>query len=302
MFVYNNFIYLKNNLKIIMDKKNTRNLKNLILYKDFKALNECLDGSMEKTTPQIKLSTASTQKETNISKSYDTYRSFNEKLINTQKKFPKLPILNFNNFNQISGDELSFTTPYKISLSLYADKKVVNKSVNNVKNKEKDTFHKVSNSFISNSNRVRKPLTFNYETGSKYLIPGSESVYKTTYKIKKTVQYLSSSKLQEEPPESVRETNCNVKIPLLKDLVRRKQLDKIKMFQTKKNNPNEIKLFGPTKGMSYLKRTVELKLEEPYFFLNKLYGRNEAIDQNSVLYNLFNRNQEKLQNKYLMKK
>ena len=68
MFVYNNFIYLKNNLKIIMDKKNTRNLKNLILYKDFKALNECLDGSMEKTTPQIKLSTASTQKETNISR------------------------------------------------------------------------------------------------------------------------------------------------------------------------------------------------------------------------------------------
>ena len=148
MFVYNNFIYLKNNLKIIMDKKNTRNLKNLILYKDFKALNEGLDGSMEKTTPQIKLSTASTQKETNISKSYDTYRSFNEKLINTQKKIPKLPILNFSNFNQISGDELSFRTPYKISLSLYGDKKVVNKSVNNVKNKEKDTVQ-VQYSFIN---------------------------------------------------------------------------------------------------------------------------------------------------------
>ncbi len=284
-----------------MDQKNRRNFKNLILYKDFKALNEGLDGSMEMTTQHIKLSTASTQKETTISKSYATFRSFNEKSINTPKKFPKLPILNYTNLSQISGEESSFRTPYKISLSLFRDKKIVNKSVNIGNKKEKDSFHHVSNSFLSHSNRSRKPQILNYETGSKYLIPRSESVYKTCYKIKKTVQNLSSSRIKEEPPESDREINCKIKVPLLKDLIKRKQLEKIKMFQTKKNNPNEIKLFGPTKGMSYLKRTVELKLEEPYFFLNKLYGRKEAVDQNLVLFNLFNRNQEKLQNKYLSK-
>jgi hypothetical protein len=284
-----------------MDYKNKRTIKNLILYKDFKALNECLDGSMEMTTQHLKLSSTSTQKETPISKSNATFRSFNEKLINTPKKFPKLPIINYNNLSQLSGEDSSFRTPNKISLSLIKVKKE-DKSVNFSIKKEKEPLNKsLFTSILSNTKRSPKPKTLNYETGAKYLIPGPDSVYKTSFKIKQTVQNISSSRVKEEPPENDTETNFKVRIPLLKDLIKTKQLEKIKMFQTRKNNPNEVKIFGPTKGMSYLRRTVELQLEEPYFFLNKLYGRKEAVDQHAVLINLFNRNQEKLQNKYLTK-
>ena len=70
--------------------------------------------------------------------------------------------------------------------------------------------------------------------------------------------------------------------------------------QKKKKANDSIKLFCPPKGMSVLKRTVELQREEPYFFLNRLYGRNEAIDQQPLLRNLFNRNKIQFESKMKM--
>ena len=285
-----------------MDNKiKKRNIKNLILYKDFNALYEMTDRSIDMTPTQKKISTISTQKGSNISKSNATLQSFLEKGNKSCKKFPELPMLNFNNLSLLSGMDSPKKSlqksPHKISLSLLSLKKEPISIFPKKQNKEilqLSAYTIVS----STTNRQSKPKALNYTTGSKYLLPGPESVHKTSTMIKQKVQDISSLR----PPETleIEEFKPKVKVPSFRDLLKNKTMEKIKSIHNRKNP--EIKLFLPTKGMSYLKRTVELQLEDPYFFLNKLYGRNEAVEQKALLINLFNRNREKLESRYIIHK
>jgi hypothetical protein len=282
-----------------MDNKiKKRNIKNLILYKDFNALYEMTDRSYDMTPTQKKISTISTQKgSSNLSKSNATLQSFIEKGNKSCKKFPELPMLNFNNLSLNGMDSTKKSlqkSPHKISLSLLSLKKEPKSILPKKQNKEILQLSAFT-SVLSTTNRQSKPKALNYTTGSKYLLPGPESVYKTSTMIKQKVQGISSLRPQETT--EIEEIKPKVKVPTFRDLLKNRTMEKIKSLHNRKNP--EIKLFLPTKGMSYLKRTVELQLEDPYFFLNKFYGRNEAVEQKALLINLFNRNREKLESRYI---
>jgi hypothetical protein len=279
-----------------MDSKiKKRNIKNLILYKDFNALYEMTDRSIDMTPTQKKISTISTQKGSNISKSNATLQSFIEKDNKSCKKFPELPMLNFNNLSLLDSTKKSLQkSPHKISLSLMSLKKEP-KSISPKKQNKEILQLSAFTSVLSTTNRQSKPKALNYTTGSKYLLPGPESVYKTSTMIKQKVQGISS--LRPAETLEIEELKPKVKVPAFRDLLKNRTMEKIKSLHNRKNP--EIKLFLPTKGMSDLKRTVELQLEDPYFFLNKFYGRNEAVEQKALLINLFNRNREKLESRYI---
>lgn len=105
------------------------------------------------------------------------------------------------------------------------------------------------------------------------------------YKVNKTIEdvLINKSKSNKDIPEDFQQN-------LIGD--NKKNLINLKMLNSRKKkekDKNIVHLYNPTMGMNFLRRTIELRMDEPYFFVNK-FGKGNAIDQKNVLVNIFNKN------------
>jgi hypothetical protein len=144
------------------------------------------------------------------------------------------------------------------------------KVINNINNKNDNSVQ-----FSSSSNN--KPLK--YLNCLKYFFNKEETMFEKTKKIKNLVkENLSMNRdIDNKERETVTEKEDDVNY---------------KHYLRKEQNKSDFmanKLYNPYSEMSFMKRVIELKKEEPYLFLNKFH-KTGVTKHNNILLNLFDRN------------
>jgi hypothetical protein len=202
-----------------------------------------------------------------------------------------------NSFNKIRISEVG-----SFNISIKNEKFILPSLTDRSAKCKKSTSEYLDRSMTNKLTEFKNKNTINYRSGKKYLLKSDESVYMKNRKLKAKIN------------ESIKKFSCSNEIEIKDDHSNKHNLVKkrveellnpntnlklnskpVNIYQSRQmNKEKQYTLNSPIKGMNDLKRRIMLKMEDPYLFLNRDYARESAVDQTSVLLNLFDENIKKI--------
>lgn len=158
-----------------------------------------------------------------------------------------------------------------------------------------------------NANKISKRL--NYNSGVKYLLNRNENSFSLNKKLKNKI----GEKIQVfntiDCIDNFNEERATIENELfISSVLNRLKEEKGNFIETEYGssfnikNKNKLKLFMPIK-MNDLRSQVELQMVEPYLYLNKNLRKDNILNENSILSEIFEKNVRRipqiLEKKYL---